>query len=136
VGLETLRSAVEGILRDIIENGLTDDELREAKDRLKDEAVFARDSLSGPARIFGSSLATGSTIDDIEYWPDLIEAVTAAQVQEVAKTYLNPENYGAHPYVTGYLVPAPAPQAPEQPEEAVQPETAPAATAPQEETVQ
>ena len=36
---------------------------------------------SGPARVVGAALATGSTIEDIEAWPDRIAAVTVADSQ-------------------------------------------------------
>lgn len=107
-GPEELEWAFDSVLRKLVTEGVTEDELRRAKDRMKDEAVFARDSLMGPAMIFGQALTTGETIDDVEFWPDNIEKVTAAQVNEVAKKYLNPDDYGSRPYVTGYLLP-PAP---------------------------
>jgi zinc protease len=49
--------------------------------------------------MYGSALATGSTVDDVKSWPDLIEAVDAASVQKAAATWLHP-----HRMVTGYLL--------------------------------
>ncbi len=83
------------------DHGITDDELKDAKTRLMDGAAFARDSLSGPARTIGQALITGSNLDDVEYWPYDIDAVTAAQVQDVAKRYLT-ENTAR---ITGYVLP-------------------------------
>src|SRR5262249_9591551 len=117
--------ALDDILRTVIKSGVTEQELREAKDRLKDEAIYARDSLTTPGMVFGEALATGSTIDDVEYWPDNIEKVTAAQVQDVAKRYLNPDDFDDRPYVTGWLLPVAGEQgggpeaAPAQPSEMV-----------------
>lgn len=105
VAPEDLEFAFDEMLRTLIRDGVTETELREAKDRLKDEAVYARDSVMGPAMIFGQALTTGSTIDDVEYWPDNIEKVTARQVREVAEKYLNPDDSGTMPHVTGYLLP-------------------------------
>jgi zinc protease len=65
--------------------------------------IFARDSQSGMANIFGAALTTGSTVEDVEAWPDRIKAVTADQVKAVAARYLNPDRS-----VAGYLLP-PAP---------------------------
>lgn len=106
VSLETLEKAIDETLRDFIKTGPTAQELREAKDRLKDAAVFARDSLMGPAMIFGQALASGETVADVETWPSQIEGVTDLQVVAAAKKYLNPDDYGLRPYVTGYLLPA------------------------------
>ena len=77
-----------------------EDEVARAKSSLQAGAVKARDSLSAPARIVGRALATGSTIEDIEAWPERIGAVTAAQVQAAAKAVFDPD-YS----VTGLLLP-------------------------------
>lgn len=106
VTLEELEAAIDNELQMLIDQGVTDEELSEAKSRLKDQSVFARDSITGPAMVFGRMLITGSSIDDIEYWPDQIDSVTKEQVQEVAARFLDPKHYGKRPYVNGYLYPA------------------------------
>ena len=68
--------------------------------RLVRESVYARDSLSTPARIFGAALASGRTVDDVEAWPERIAAVTAAEVDAAARAVLRPETS-----VTGVLLP-------------------------------
>ena len=67
---------------------------------LQAEAIKARDSLAGPARIVGGALASGSTIEDIEAWPDRIGAVTVAQVNAAAKAV-----FDINRSVTGLLLP-------------------------------
>ena len=42
-----------------LKDGVTEKEVREAVTRLQDAAVFARDSIDGPAQIFGGALAIG-----------------------------------------------------------------------------
>src|SRR5690606_20509507 len=59
-----------------------------------------RDRQSSMANIYGSTLATGGTVQEVQEWPDKIRQVTAAQVQAVAAKYLNPDIS-----VTGYLLP-------------------------------
>lgn len=103
--LETLKTALDKELRTLIKDGITHTELEEAKTRMQDKAAYARDSLTGPAMVIGSFLANGSTLDDIEYWPERIAEVTAQQVQEVAKHYLNPDSPADSPPVVGYLLP-------------------------------
>lgn len=105
IDLEVLENAIDEELRSLVKNGVTNAELSAAKTRLIDAAVFARDSLQGPAMIFGYGLITGSSIDDIEYWPYDISKITAQQVQYVAAKYLDPDHVGNRPYTTGYLLP-------------------------------
>lgn len=103
--LEEIKQMIQAEFDDIIQNGLTKKEVNDAIQRLQDSAVFARDSLSGPARIIGYALLTGSSLDDIENWPINIATVTPAQVQAVAKKYLSDETPYIKPAVEGYLYP-------------------------------
>lgn len=103
--IEALELALEFELQVLVQDGVSEAELKEAKTRLQDSAVYARDSLSGPAMIIGQSLATGSSLEDVEYWPSKIEAVSAQQVQNVAKTYLDPDAPTYTPPVVGILLP-------------------------------
>ena len=103
--IKAAKAALQDQIREVIKNGVTETELKEAIIRMQADAIYARDSLSGPAMVFGYSLTTGSTIDDVEYWTYDIAKVTAKQVQDVAKKYLDPDAVLAHASITGYLLP-------------------------------
>ena len=100
VDLETLESAFDGEVARLLKDGVTEEEVIDAKRRLVAQAIFARDSLDGPARIVGMALATGQTVEDIEAWPERIEAVTKADVDAAAKALFR-EKWST----TGWLLP-------------------------------
>lgn len=102
-----LGEALDAEITKVIEHGVTDTEVRLAIQRLQDQAVFARDSLTGPAMVFGVALTTGSTVKDVEFWSDDIAKVTAKQVQDAAGKYLDARTPWIRPPVTGHLLPAP-----------------------------
>ena len=95
-----VESAVEAEIRMLIAKGVTSEEVERAKTRMIAESVYARDSLSGPANIFGAALATGRTIADVEAWPARIAAVSVDQVDDAAR-YAIRESAA----VTGVLLP-------------------------------
>ncbi len=103
--IEELKQAIDTELLKLINDGITDEELSDSITRMQADAIYARDSLSGPAMIIGYNLVTGSSLDDIEYWPERVSHVTKEQVQDVAKKYLNPDKPYIHPPVTGLLLP-------------------------------
>ena len=107
--ISAIENALDAELNTLIESGVSDAELQDAKTRMQDAAIYARDSLSGPAMVIGYSLATGSTLEEVETWPAQIDSVTAEQVQQVAKTYLNPKAPRDIPPVSGVLLPKTAP---------------------------
>lgn len=98
--LEDIEKAVNAEIGKIASDGVTADELERARNRFLRSLVFARDSQSGMARIYGSTLTTGGDIAEIDAWPDRIKAVTAEQVKAAAARYLDSRRS-----VTGYLLP-------------------------------
>lgn len=105
VSLEELQTLIHDEIRDVIKNGVTDEEVQDAIQRLQDSAVFARDSLQGPAMTFGFALAIGKTIDDIENWPENIGKITAKDIQAAVTKHLNPDNPWHRQPVTGFFLP-------------------------------
>lgn len=98
--LETVEKAIEAEIARIAEEGVSDDELRRARNRFLRGMIFARDSQTGMARIYGSLLATGLSIEDIDEWPDRVRAITVDDVKRAAERFLV-----SNAHVTGYLLP-------------------------------
>ncbi len=103
--MAALEEAIDKELRKLIDKGISDRELSQSITRMQGDAIYARDSLSGPAMIIGYSMITGSSLDDIENWAQDIEKVTKEQIQEVARIYLNPDAPYITPPVNGILLP-------------------------------
>jgi zinc protease len=98
-----LQQAIDAELKKLLESGVTAEEVASAKGRLQDAAIKALDSLSGPARVIGESLTTGSTLPDVEEWADRIGTVTVEQVNTAARKVLVPEHSAS-----ALLLPQPA----------------------------
>ncbi len=98
--LEAVEQALDAEIAKIQADGVSADELDKAKNRYVRSMVFARDSAAGLANIYGSTLATGGTVEDVAEWTEHIRAVTPAQVQAAARKYLSPDRS-----VTSYLLP-------------------------------
>ena len=99
---EEMTAAMDEVVKDLRENGVTQDELDRARTGLLAEYVYNSDSISRMARQYGWRLSVGLSLDDVEAWPDRIKAVTVNDVRNVARKYLVDENS-----VTGILKPAP-----------------------------
>jgi zinc protease len=111
--LPQLGTAIEEVVAELAEKGVGAEELERSKTRLIADSIYAQDSQSTLARWYGAALATGLTVDSVRTWPQRIRAVTAEQVRDAARQYLN-NDYS----VTGYLVksmrPEPAKKPPEE----------------------
>lgn len=102
---DVVENALYDEFRKLITGGVTATELSGAIARMQDSAIYARDSLTGPAMTIGRALASGSKLDDVEYWPARIESVTKQRVQAAAQSYLNPDYPIDTPPVVGVLMP-------------------------------
>lgn len=100
VDAATLEAAMDEVLDDVLTNGVTEEEVAAAKERMQATAVYALDDPGSVARIFGWVLSAGLTVEDVERWPDTIAAVTRDQVMAAARAVLRPERS-----VTGILLP-------------------------------
>lgn len=98
--LEEVQAAVNAEIERLIKDGVSETELNQARNRFLKSMIFARDSQTGMARIYGSALAVGQSVEDVQTWPDKIRAVTPEQIRDVAERYLKPSIA-----VTGYLLP-------------------------------
>lgn len=106
ISLDKLGDAINAVVADLIDKGVTAEELEAAKRRTTAGALYAQDNHATLANVFGQALSTGQSMDDVQTWLTRIDAVTADQVVAVAKQYLDLRRS-----VTGYLVGAPAPTA-------------------------
>lgn len=106
VSLESLEADLNTEMELFLEEGITEEQLARAKRNLVAQTVFAQDSQSSLARIFGSSLAIGEDLSDVQEWPARIGAVTVDDVMEAARMVLQP-----HRAVVGLQRPVEAPAA-------------------------
>ena len=102
VDIEKVEAGLRAEIARLLKDGVSEDEVADAKRRLRAGAIFARDSLGTAPNIFGRALTTGRSVEDIESWPDRIGAVIVEAVNAAARAVLR-ENSS----VTGILLPEP-----------------------------
>jgi zinc protease len=101
VELETLEAAMDELVAEFLANGPTEAELQRTRAKVAAAAIYARDSQTTLANVFGASLAQGESIDDVVNWPADIEAVTSEDVLAISRATLD-----INASVTGWLLPA------------------------------
>jgi len=100
VSVERVESLVLAEIDKLLRDGIDAVALARAKQRMRAAAVFARDSLQTGAQILGAALTTGQTVEDVEAWPERIQAVDGAAVLDAAREILRDPRS-----VTGILLP-------------------------------
>lgn len=100
VSVEDAEKAVDVILNDVATKGITQEELDRSRNSVIASAVYLLDSQDALARMFGTALATGQSVDDIRNWERDLASVTVEDVNKAARQTLD-----AKASVTGILLP-------------------------------
>jgi zinc protease len=87
------------VIASFLDKGPAVEEVERSKARMIADYVYAQDNQSQLARMYGAALTTGQTVADMQARPDRIRAITAEQVRDAARRFLDKRRS-----VTGYLV--------------------------------
>ena len=98
--IAALEAAVDKVLEDVLKTGVTEAQIKIAKNKVDVETVYALDSQASLARVFGTALTTGSTVADVLSYSTDIQKVTAADIKAAAAKVLDIRRS-----VTGILLP-------------------------------
>ncbi len=90
---ETALKGLLGEIRELVENGITQEELETAQDYLTGSFVFDVQSNAMVARFLLSVELFNLGIDYLERYPDVIRSVRREDVERVARLYLDTVNY-------------------------------------------
>ena len=97
--LEKVEAAIDAEIEALRDKGPTPEELERAKGRMIADFIYAQDNQSQLARLYGAALTTGSSVEAVLTRPEKLKAVSAEQVREAARRYLDKRQS-----VTGYLI--------------------------------
>lgn len=98
--LADVEAAVDSVLLEILEHGISAEELERAKRRATAKFIYDGDNQQTLAERYGRKLIIGQTIADVEAWPDRLAKVTVMDVDAAAKQY-----FDIRRSVTGFLKP-------------------------------
>ncbi len=97
--LTELEGAIDWMIDELLDKGITEEELARAKKAAIASQIFAADSQFSLARRYGAALTIGLELDEVQNWRERVEAVTVDDVMNAARAVLVPERS-----VTGYLM--------------------------------
>lgn len=99
VSLEEAEDAMDQAVADFIAEGVNEEDLDRIKMQLRAAQTYARDNVDGIGNRYGRALTSGLTVEDVQAWPDILQAVTGDEIIAAAREVIQPETS-----VTGWLM--------------------------------
>lgn len=98
LSLQEAEAAMDRAIAEFMEEGIDSEQFRRIKMQMRASQIYAEDSVEGIARRYGAALTSGLTLQDVEAWPDILQAVTEEDVMAAARRVFNRKQS-----VTGWL---------------------------------
>ena len=98
--LEKAEAALDRAIEEFLKEGIDPDQFARIKMQIRAEQIYGEDNIESRAQEYGMALTSGLTVDDVEDWPDILQAVTEEQVMQAAR-----ELFDKRKAVTGWIMP-------------------------------
>ncbi|MFT6675029.1 MAG: zinc protease [Sulfitobacter sp.] len=99
VTLQQGEDALDAALADFMKTGVDEAQLDRIKLQIRAAQIYARDDADSVANRYGQALAMGFSVQDVQSWPDVLEAVTSEDIMQAAAEVLD-----KRASVTGWLM--------------------------------
>ncbi len=85
VSLQEAEDEMDAVIAQFIKDGVDAEQLARVKTQIRAGQIYAEDDVSGIARRYGAALTSGLTVQDVQDWPTLLQAVTEEDIIDAAK---------------------------------------------------
>ncbi|MEO9649464.1 MAG: pitrilysin family protein [Roseobacter sp.] len=99
VSLQEAEDAMDAALAKFMETGVDSAQLERIKFQIRADQIYARDDVDRIANRYGQALSSGLTIQDVQEWPDILQAVTEDDIMAAARQILDRRSS-----VTGWIM--------------------------------
>lgn len=89
VALAEAEAAMDAVIAQFLKDGIDAAAFARIKTQLRANEIYARDNVDGLARRYGEALTSGLTVADVQAWPEVLQAVTPADVMAAATEVLD-----------------------------------------------
>ncbi|MCV3270260.1 M16 family metallopeptidase [Roseobacter sinensis] len=99
VSLQEAEDALDAALAQFMTDGVDLAQLERIKLQIRADQIYARDDVDRIANRYGQALASGLTVEDVQAWPEILDAVTEEDILQAARDVLD-----RRASVTGWLM--------------------------------
>ena len=89
VTLQEAEDAMDAALTKFLETGVDPEQLERIKFQIRANQIYARDDVDSIGNRYGQALTSGLTVEDVQAWPDILQAVTEEDIMAAARDVLD-----------------------------------------------
>jgi zinc protease len=97
--LQEAENALDAAIDKFMAEGVDPEQLERIKLQIRAAEIYARDDVDSIANRYGAALASGLTVEDVQAWPDVLDAVTEDDIMAAAR-----DIFDRRTSVTGWLM--------------------------------
>lgn len=86
--LQQAEDAMDKVLSDFLTSDIDPEMFERIKMQLRASRIYAQDDVGAIGRNYGQALTQGLTVEDVQAWPDILQAVTPDDVMSAARDVL------------------------------------------------
>ena len=90
--LEQAEAEMDAVIAQFMEDGVDPEQLARIKTQIRAAGIYENDDVGGLARRYGAALTSGLTVEDVQAWPDILQAVTEEDILAAAEMVFNRKN--------------------------------------------
>ena len=98
MSLDDAEAALDQAVAEFIEEGVDSEELARIKMQIRASQIYALDNVSALANRYGAALTSGLTVEDVDAWPGILDAVSEDDILAAAA-----EIFDRRKSVTGHV---------------------------------
>jgi zinc protease len=99
VSLSEAETALDAAVAQFLVDGVDMDDLNRIKMQIRASEIYAQDNTRSLANLYGEALTSGLTVEDVQAWPSILDAVAPEAILDAARRVLNRDQA-----VTGWVM--------------------------------
>lgn len=85
LSLQEAEDEMDAVVAKFMEDGIDTAQLDRVKSQIRASLIYGQDDMSGLGRTYGAALTSGLTVQDVQDWPTILDAVTEEDIMAAAK---------------------------------------------------
>lgn len=85
LSLQKAEDEMDAVVAQFMQDGVDPAQLERVKSQIRASLIFAQDDVAGLGRQYGAALTSGLTVQDVQEWPAILDAVTAEDIMAAAE---------------------------------------------------